>query len=540
MSHFAEIRNRYRTVCERFLVEEPEFFANSMLFDGFWRNCYARIIDDLQEAIKKPKNINDQNKLILFLKHIIFEGVSLFSLLLRANFSKRVRYEILLLLAQLKHLQNSAYGQQLVEEAAALIPEDGRALFLLAKFAMSESDLLLALYWCLSAISVKQPAGDEAVALLKTLSRRICDRPGNVLYSPSRLKYMKPAKRAALDSTLLAATPILQLVVHGITGQLGSTSHYKHLDTFAHARLNHLPEEEIDIEAISRIVETFWMALLSKRLFPDENISLPQAVMLAGLFRFMCKYGFSIAKEGIPLFSGKNYEIACKIYPFFATCLHEFLEQVPKDDAELIGPLVGAGLLLEQQDGHFVIRSVFERSSRISRSMKVLTHRFLEARVSELASPIEAAERLQSRPWKIVDYEALLADWDAIKSACQGNTERYFISLALIDLLDVAKQSDNHVREIIRFIHNAVTVKNPSIRLQSVYEESSALRIEREEFKKIEATANETFEGTPFTCKMLIRYWCEHLKAIRYMLARSSDPIEIFCKNRLFLNERRE
>ncbi len=529
MRAFQSCRNRFRTVYERFLVEEPEFFVKNLLFHWFWRRCYAEHIDDLQAAIGKEKSLTVQNNLALFMRHLIFEGVSLFTLLLRAQFSAQIRFEILLFLAQLKHLQACSQEQAILQEALTLCPEDGRAVFLLAKFAQSEGDLLLSLYWCLSSLATKKPAGDDALALLKTLTNHICDCPGNILYSSSRLNYMKPAKRAALNATLLAIAPVLQLLVHGIASQLGSKSHFKHLDQFAHSRLIQLDKQQIDFEVVQRVLEAFWLALLNSKIFPADNLILPQAVMLAGVFRFMRKYRLGGLVEGIKLYSGKNYEIGCKIYPFFAECLHEFLESLPNESGPYIEASIEAGLLV-RQDGQLFVRPVLERSNRLNRSMKVLTHRLLEVRVNELTSPIEAAERLQHRPWKIIDYDALLHNWGEIKANCQQNQERYLITLVLLDQLDVAKQHEDCVREIIRFIHNAVTANNPSLRLQSVHEESSALRLDREEFKRIEQAALVAFEGSPFTWKALIRFWCEQLKAVRFFM-NSSELFENCCLN---------
>ncbi len=547
---FQRCRNRFRTIYERFLVEEPEFFVKNLLFAKFWSDCYAKHIDELQSAIKEQQKSMPValSNLQQFLRLLVFEGVSLLSLLLRrhstCNNAAQVRFEILLLLAQLKHLQGSSNSssqeQSLLQEAIKLFPEDGRATFLMSKFAQSDGDVLLSLFWCLSALAAKKPAGEDAWSLLKTLANHICERPGASFYSPSRLKYMKAAKRAALDSTLLAISPVLQLLVHGISNQLGSKSHFKHLDQFAHARLAQLNAQDlIDFDVIERILEAFWMVLLNSRLFSGgENLILPQAVMLAGLFRFMRKYRLGGVIEGIRLFSGKNYEIACKIYPFFAECLHEYLESLPVESIPFTEALVEAGLLV-LEDGKFLVRPVLERSNRLHRSMKVLTHRLLEARVHELASPVEVAERLGQRPWKIVDFQGLLRKWNEIRTDCQQNRERYLITCALLDQLDVAKQADAQVREIIRFIHTAVTANNPSLRLQSVREQSSALRISREEFKAIEKEAAlVAFEGGgAFTWKALVRFWCEHLKAVRYFLSRE-EAVENCCENFLFKQSR--
>ena len=108
------------------------------------------------------------------------------------------------------------------------------------------------------------------------------------------------------------------------------------------------------------------------------------------------------------------------------------------------------------------------------------------------------------------------------------------ITLALIDQLDVAKNTDSQVQKIIRFILTEVSASNPSLRLQSVHEESSSLRIDREEFKFIEQMAAYASESGPFTWKALIRFWCEHLKAIRFFFEKEPEMIENCCFNPIF------
>lgn len=525
-------RNRFRGVFERFLIEEPVYCCENEIFSKFWKYCYSDILAKF-----------DNNAVLK--QYIIDEGIAFLSLLLRAQLPKEARLELLLNLSELKMKRGRSVEAHL-QEALSLCSGNERLFELSAKSAHAEKDHFHALYWSLLCLNSCKSIAKEAADVIAT-------DPGTVIYSPRRLQFLKPSKIALLDSTLLFAGPLLQLLSHGVSNQLGSKSHFKHMDICAHSRMPFQYSTLVDFETVLEIVEAILLVVCSSELFPHQQVSLPQCVMLSGLFYYLSCYpqqlGTPLLQLAIPLFSGKNYEIMSKIYPFACEQLHKWLDVIIlldtpslslpkhlqsrlKQVKPLLPALIDAELLIEV-DGIFKIRPVHEKSFRINRSMKVLAHRLLETKVSALASPIEAAERLSSQPWLLVDYEALMDLWPEIKKNIQENTAKYFISLSLLDQLDVAKNSIAQAREVIRCIHNWVSEGNPSIRLQSAQEASSSLPLKRPVFEEISKTAETSAEGTPFTAKALVRFRCEHLKTIMYLTNQPGEKITIVCHSPL-------
>ena len=545
LDEYFRIRSKLRCTYERFLIEESDFSLANNFETKLWEECYEKPINWIQSHLEtvssKSLAVNTINlrRLKNVLISLLDEGSTFFQLLLRSDkIITKFRYKILiyssiLLRKRENLLLKSRRAFNLLQEAITFEPFRGFGYFILAQWTLEDGDELLAIYWALISFNVSEDKQEKALEFIKSISSKLA-------ISPSFSKVDDDC-----DNDLIVPH-LLQMVSHALLGQLTGNSHLKHLDQLSHSQLKNL--DKTNLKSLKYLISILWITL---GMFNNPNqqkqenlqVSSAQTCILAKLFQVHIAFIENEAITGVlfafcsnemysRLFTGNNYKIISKINNFAYETLNNLLKKLLVIDTtviyekvyfgyfvletfsdfepkNLIEYFIEKGLYHQKTDNEEIqLISVYEKSKKTERSMKLLTHQFLTTKLQNIESKIEP----KHLPWTIPDYQTLLRQFQRIAKLILSRQIRILITLSLLQELDLDK-SQREIREIIRFLHERIDSNDPCIKLEN---------------GKTELFDNEMlFINSSYRHKLKLNHW----RAVENFIKTEKSNVKIICSD---------